>query len=60
MERLDTDNETFAQEEIRRSDAARSANIRQWFLETWGNPLDYDLVLNTDRVSTLALQKKVS
>ena len=51
MERLDTDNETFAQEEIRRSDAARSANIRQWFLETWGNPIDYDLVLNTDRVS---------
>ncbi len=51
MERLDTDNETFAQEEIRRSDAARSANIRQWFLETWGNPLDYDLVLNTSRVS---------
>lgn len=51
MERLDTDNETFAQEEIRRSDAARSANIRQWFLETWGNPLDYDLVLNTGRVS---------
>ena len=51
MERLDTDNETFAQEEIHRSDAARSANIRQWFLETWGNPLDYDLVLNTGHVS---------
>lgn len=51
MERLDTDNEAFAQEEIRRSDAARSANIHQWFLETWGNPLDYDLVLNTGRVS---------
>ncbi|MFQ5683462.1 MAG: cytidylate kinase family protein [Candidatus Binatia bacterium] len=51
MERLETDNEKFAQEEIHRSDVARSANIRHWFQETWGNPLDYDLVLNTGRVS---------
>ena len=51
MERLDTANERFAQEEIRRSDAARSANIRHWFQATWGNPLDYDLVLNTGCVS---------
>ena len=51
MERLDTDNQTFAQEEIRRSDASRGTNIHHWFHETWGNPLDYDLVLNTDRVS---------
>jgi cytidylate kinase len=51
MERLDTDDESFIQEEIRRSDASRHANINQWFHETWGNPLDYDLVLNTDRIS---------
>ena len=51
MERLDTDDESFIQEEIRRSDASRHANINQWFHETWGNPLDYDLVLNTARVS---------
>ena len=51
MERLDTDDESFVKDEIRRSDASRHANINQWFHETWGNPLDYDLVLNTDRVS---------
>ncbi len=51
MERLDTDDETLVQEEIRRSDATRRANINYWFLETKGNPLDYDLVLNTDRIS---------
>jgi cytidylate kinase len=51
MERLDTDDETLVQEEIRRSDATRRANINYWFLETKGDPLDYDLVLNTDRIS---------
>ncbi len=51
MERLDTDDESFVKDEIRRSDATRHANINKWFHETWGNPLDYDLVLNTDRVS---------
>jgi hypothetical protein len=51
MERLDTDDESFVEDEIRRSDASRLANINQWFHETKGNPLDYDLVLNTDRVS---------
>ena len=51
MERLDTDDESFVKEEIRRSDASRHANINEWFHETWGNPLDYDLVLNTGRMS---------
>ena len=51
MERLDTDDEDFVKEEIRRSDASRRANIHQWFQEKFGDPLDYDLVLNVDRVS---------
>lgn len=50
MERLDADR-VFAEEEIRRSDAARAANIRRWFDKSFGDPLDYDLVLNTGRVS---------
>lgn len=50
MERLDADKE-FAEEEIRRSDAARAANIRRWFDKPFGDPLDYDLVLNTGQVS---------
>jgi cytidylate kinase len=51
MERLNTDDYTLVREEIRRSDATRLANINYWFLETKGNPLDYDLVLNTERIS---------
>lgn len=50
MERLDAD-KAFAEEEVRRSDAARAANIRRWFDKSFGDPLDYDLVLNTGRVS---------
>lgn len=50
MQRLDCD-QAFAEEEIRRSDAARAANVRRWFDKTFGDPLDYDLVLNTGRVS---------
>lgn len=51
MERLNTDDQKFAQEEIRRSDATRTAHIRRLFNKTWGDPLDYDVVLNTGRVS---------
>lgn len=51
MERLDTDDETLVRDEVRRSDEIRSANIKYWFQETKGDPLDYDLVLNTDRLS---------
>ncbi len=50
MERLDAD-KAFAEEEIRRSDAARAANVRRWFDRAFGDPLDYDLVLNTGRMS---------
>jgi len=50
MERLDTDEE-FAREEIRRSDAAHIANMQHQFGVTWGDPLLYDIVLNTERVS---------
>ena len=51
MERLDTDDEEFAREEIRRSDAAHIANMQHQFGVTWGDPLLYDIVLNTERVS---------
>lgn len=51
MKRLDIDEPDFAEEEIRRSDAAHAVNTHHWFRKTWGNPLDYDLVINTSRVS---------
>jgi len=50
MQRLGAD-ESFAADEIRRSDASHAANIRRWFDKPYGDPLDYDLVLNTGRVA---------
>lgn len=51
MENLGTDDRDFAEEEIRRSDEAHASRMHQQFGVTWGDPLLYDLVLNTDRVS---------
>jgi cytidylate kinase len=51
QERLGTDDAAFAEEEIRRSDRAHAARMQAQFGVTWGDPLLYDLVLNTDRVS---------
>ena len=51
MERLETDDAAFAEAELRRSDAAHAARMREQFDVTWGDPVLYDLVLNTDRVS---------
>jgi hypothetical protein len=50
MQRLGADR-ALAEEEIRRSDAAHAANIRRWFDKTFGDPLDYGLVLNTAGLS---------
>ncbi|MEX2163652.1 MAG: cytidylate kinase family protein [Sulfuricaulis sp.] len=58
MERLDTDEE-FAREEIRRSDAAHVANMQHQFGVTWGDPLLYDIVLNTERVSIASCIEQV-
>jgi cytidylate kinase len=51
MHHLETDDRDFAETEIRRSDAAHAARIYQQFGVTWGDPLLYDLVLNTDRLT---------
>ena len=51
MEQLGTDDGGFAEDEIRRSDRAHAARMHAQFGVTWGDPLLYDLVLNTDRVS---------
>jgi len=51
MERLETDDREFAKDEIHHSDAARASNTHHWFKKTWGDPLDYDLTLNTGRLS---------
>lgn len=51
MDHLETDDEAFAEAEVRRSDEAHAAKIKAQFGVTWGDPLLYDLVLNTDRIS---------
>jgi cytidylate kinase len=51
MGRLDTDDPEIARAEIERSDGAHATRIRHQFGVTLGDPLLYDLVLNTGRVS---------
>ena len=51
MDKLETDDEAFAEAEVRRSDDAHASRMHAQFGVTWGDPLLYDLVLNTDRVS---------
>ncbi len=51
MGHLETDDVAFAEAEVRRSDDAHTARMHDQFGVTWGDPLLYDLVLNTDRVS---------
>jgi cytidylate kinase len=51
MERLDTDDEVFIRDEIEKSDAAHAAAMHSRFNVRWGDPLLYDLTLNTGRLS---------
>ncbi|MDP9605904.1 UNVERIFIED_ORG: cytidylate kinase [Variovorax paradoxus] len=51
MADLETDDAEFAEAEIRRSDQAHAARMHSQFGVTWGDPVLYDLVLNTDRLS---------
>lgn len=51
MGHLETDDEAFAQAEVRRSDDAHASRMHAQFGVTWGDPILYDLVLNTDRLS---------
>ncbi len=51
MNNLETADREFAENEIRRSDHAHAARMQQQFGVTWGDPVLYDLVLNTDRLS---------
>jgi cytidylate kinase len=51
MEHLGTEDRESAESEVRRSDNAHSSRMHAQFGVTWGDPLLYDMVLNTDRVS---------
>jgi cytidylate kinase len=51
MENLGTTDRDAAEAEVRRSDEAHASRMRAQFGVTWGDPLLYDLVINTERVS---------
>jgi cytidylate kinase len=59
MERLRTQDESFIDEEIRRSDEAQSAIMRRYFNVDWTDSSHYDLVLNTERVSVVGCVEEV-
>jgi len=48
---LGTDDEDMVAEEIRHSDAAHRANMQHQFGVGWGEPMQYDITLNTERLS---------
>jgi cytidylate kinase len=51
MTELDTDDVELAEAEIRRSDHANATRMHDQFGVDWGDPVLFDLVLNTDRLS---------
>jgi cytidylate kinase len=51
MQHLELDDRSFAEAEIRRSDDAHAAKIKAQFGVNWGDPLLYNMVLNTERLS---------
>ena len=59
-EQLGADDIAFVEEEIRRSDRAHAARMQAQFGVTWGDPLLYDLVLNTDRLSVETCARQIA
>jgi cytidylate kinase len=51
MAELGTDDRELAENEIRRSDHANATRMHDQFGVDWGDPVLFDLVLNTDRLS---------
>jgi cytidylate kinase len=59
-EQLGADDIAFVEEEIRRSDRAHAARMHAQFGVTWGDPLLYDLVLNTDRLTVETCARQIA
>ena len=60
MAHLDTDDADSAAAEIKRSDQAHAARMHDQFGVTWGDPLLYDMVLNTDRLPVDCCVQQIS
>ncbi len=51
MKALDTDDADLAEAEIKRSDESNAARMHEQFGVHWGDPVLFDMVLNTERMS---------
>jgi cytidylate kinase len=51
MNEIDTDDRSVAEAEIQRSDQANASRMHEQFGVEWNQPVLFDLVLNTDRLS---------
>lgn len=51
MQALDTDDIALAENEIRRSDQANASRMHDQFGVQWGDPVLFDMVLNTEHLS---------
>lgn len=59
MERLETDDEQMVREQIAQSDAAHTANMQHAFGVRWGDPMLYDLTLNTERLTVASCVEQI-
>jgi len=59
MDFLGTDDEEMVREEIRHSDMAHRANMQHQFGVKWGEPMQYDLTLNTERLSVATCVEQI-
>lgn len=59
MQHLDIDDEKVAEDEIRRSDHAHATRMHEQFGVTWGDPVLYDMVLNTDRLTVTTCARQI-
>jgi cytidylate kinase len=59
MNCLGTDDEAMVSEEIRQSDTAHRANMQHQFGVTWGEPMQYDITLNTERLSVATCVEQI-
>lgn len=59
MTSLDTDDEGMVSEEIRHSDMAHRANMQHQFGVAWGEPMQYDITLNTERLSVATCVEQI-
>lgn len=59
MDQLGTDDRALAEAEIRRSDEANASRMHDQFGVNWGDPVLFDMVLNTDRLTVDACVRQI-